>query len=51
MSNPISYCMCLAYIITCEHPLQVVVLLCTAVLREYSSRVSLFQAQDVQKQA
>ena len=29
ISNPVSYCMCLAYIITCEHPLQVVVLLCT----------------------
>ena len=29
MSSPVSYCMCLAYIVTCEHPLQVVVLLCT----------------------
>ena len=44
--------MCLAYLVTCVHPLQVVVLLCTLqYCTEYSSIVSLFQAQDVQKQA
>ena len=39
--------MCLVYIVTRVHPLQVVVLLCTLqYCIEYSSTVSLFQAQD-----
>ena len=37
---------CLAYTVTCVHPLQGVVLLCTLQYRDYSSTVSLFQAQD-----
>ena len=40
------------YIVMCVHPLQVVMLLWTLQYYiEYSSMVSLFQAQDVQKQA
>ena len=40
--------MCLVYTVTCVHPLQVIVLLCTLqYCTEYSSTVSLFQAQDV----
>ena len=39
--------MCLEYIVTCVHPLQVVVLLCTLLYSTvYSSTVTLFQAQD-----
>ena len=44
---------CLVYTVTCMHPLQVVVL-CVFTVQSYieeSSAVSLFQVQDVQKQA
>ena len=46
MSNHVSYFTCLVYIVTCVHPLQVVVLLCTLLqyCGEYSSTVSLFLA-------
>ena len=43
--------MCLAYIVMYIHPLQAVALLCTLLLSTiYSITLSLFQAQDVQKQ-
>ena len=43
---------CLACIVTCVHPLQVAVVLCTLqCCIEYRGTVTLFQAQDVLKQA
>ena len=44
--------MCLAYIVTCVNPLHKAVLLYTPLYStlDYSSTVSLFQAQDVRKQ-
>ena len=49
ISNLVSKFICLAYIVTCVHPLQVVVLLCTLqCCIEYSSIVYLFKAQYVQ---
>ena len=48
MSSHISWFTFLAYIVTCEHPLPVVVLLCTLqCCKEYSTTVSLFQAKSV----